>query len=105
MYHIIDLVLTQEVIYQRLGSTVELVCPIVKTTRAITWLGPSNYKHYAVGTEVVPAVSTQVTINETAIDKKSILLIHRFSKDKSGKYRCTDAVERREFNLLIKSKI
>ncbi|CAC5390334.1 unnamed protein product [Mytilus coruscus] len=97
-----DLVLTQDIIYERLGSTVELVCPII-TTRIITWLGPSNYQHYAVGTEVFPDVSTQVAISETAQDKKSILLIHRFSQDNSGKFRCTDGVDKKEFNLIIKN--
>ncbi|CAC5422324.1 unnamed protein product [Mytilus coruscus] len=97
-----DLVLTQEIIYKTLGSTVELVCPIVKTYQAINWLGPSNYQHYSVGTEVFPEVSTQVAVSETAADKKSILVIHSFSKENSGKYKCRDAVDKHEFILIVK---
>lgn len=92
-------------IYKSLGSTVELVCPIVTSSRAITWLGPSNFKLYAAGTDVSNEFSTQVEINETATDCKSILLIHRFTKDKSGKYRCSDTFNKSEFDLIIKSKI
>lgn len=96
--------LTQIVIYKRLNSTVKLVCPIIKSYRSITWLGPLHLKIYAVGTAVSQDVSTQVDINETA-DEKSILLIHRFTKDTSGKFRCSDAYDEKDFNLIIKSKI
>lgn len=95
--------LTQEIIYKTLGSTVELVCPIVNTSRPMTWFGPLNYKLYAVGMDVSQDVSTQVGINET--DEKSILLIHQFTEESSGKFRCSDFVDKREFNLKIKSKI
>lgn len=105
MNYISDLHITQEIIYKKLGSRVELVCPIVNTTRSITWLGPSNYQHYAVGTDVFPAVATQVTINETSPDKESVLLIHRLTRNRSGNYRCSDFVNNRDFNLIIKSKI
>lgn len=97
--------LNQVFIYKTLGSTVELVCPIVNTTRAITWFGPLNYKVYAVGTLLSTDVSTQVDIHETASDKKSVLLIHRFTKDKRGNFRCSNTFEEREFILMIKSKI
>ncbi|CAG2220641.1 unnamed protein product [Mytilus edulis] len=97
----VHLVLTQEIIYGTVGSTVELVCPIV-FSRDITWIGPPNYQEYAVGTEVFPEVSNQVAVSETAADKKSILLIHHFSKDNSGDYKCTDGIEKEEFNLIDK---
>ncbi|VDH90424.1 Hypothetical predicted protein [Mytilus galloprovincialis] len=97
----VHLVLTQEIIYRTVGSTVELVCPIV-SSRDITWLGPPNYQEYAVGTEIFPEVSNQVAVSETAADKKSILLIHHFSKDNSGDYKCTDGIDKKEFNLINK---
>ncbi|CAG2192576.1 unnamed protein product [Mytilus edulis] len=103
MNYITDLVLTEENIYKPLGSSVKMVCPIAKTTRRpITWQGPSNYRVYAVGTDVSYEFSSQVKINVT--DNKSILLIHRFTKDKSGKFRCSDTVSNRDFNVIIKSK-
>lgn len=105
MNYITDLVVTQNstCIYKSLGSSVKLVCPIVKTTRPITWQGPSKYKVYAVGTDVSNEFSLQVEINVT--DNKSILLIHRFTKDYSGQFRCSDTFNKREFNVVIKSKI
>lgn len=89
-------------IYKKLNSTVKVVCPIIKSDRSITWFGPIDLKLYAVGTEVSQEVSTQVDINETA-DEKSILVIYRFTE--SGKFRCSDAFDKREFNLIIKRKI
>ncbi|VDI14707.1 Hypothetical predicted protein [Mytilus galloprovincialis] len=93
-----DIVLTQVVIY---NSTVKLVCPIVKSFRSITWYGPLNYRIYSVGTEVAHDLSTQVGINETA-DEKSILLIHQFTEDTSGKFRCSDTNNEKDFSLIIK---
>lgn len=55
--------------------------------------------------DVSQDVSTQVDINETEADKKSILLIHRFTKEKSGKYKCSNFDDKRDFTLIIKSKI
>ncbi|XP_063427158.1 protein turtle homolog B-like [Mytilus trossulus] len=96
-----DLVLTKEIIYRTVGSTVELVCPII-SARAISWLGPPSYQEYAVGTDIFPEVSNQVAVSETAADKKSILLIHRFRKDNSGDYKCTDGIDKKEFSLINK---
>ncbi|CAC5409090.1 unnamed protein product [Mytilus coruscus] len=95
------LVLTKGIIYKTVGSKVKLVCPI-ETTRAITWVGPPKYKIYAIGTDVSSDVSTLLEINETATDKKSILFIHRFTEEISGEFRCSDGVNEREFNLVIK---
>lgn len=95
--------LTKEVIYKTLESKVKLICPI-ETTRYITWTGPPEYILYAVGTDVSSHVSTLVEIKETDTDKKSILIIHRFTEDISGEFKCSDGVNEREFNLVIKSK-
>ncbi|CAG2196316.1 unnamed protein product [Mytilus edulis] len=100
MNYITDLVETQEIIYKSLGSSVELVCPIVNTYRIITWLGPPNLSVYAVGTDVLTELSSQVDISESDIDKKSILLIKHFTKDKSGKFRCS-VFNRNPSNLVI----
>ncbi|VDI34016.1 Hypothetical predicted protein [Mytilus galloprovincialis] len=96
-----ELVLTKEVIYKSLESKVTLVCP-VETTRDITWTGPPEHTIYAIGTDVSPHVSTLVEIKETVPDKKSALFIHRFTEDISGEFRCSDGINEREFNLVIK---
>lgn len=105
MNYITDLVVTQESIYESLGSSVELVCPIINTTRAIIWLGPPNLRVYAVGKHVPTDLSSQVDISETDTNKRSILLIQHFNIDKSGKFMCSDSFYTREFDLIIKSKI
>ncbi|CAG2197049.1 unnamed protein product [Mytilus edulis] len=77
-----------------------MVCPI-ETTRDITWTGPPEYILYAVGTDVYSHVSTLVEI-KTDTDKKSVLIIHRFTEDISGEFRCGDGVNVTEFTLVIK---
>ncbi|VDI41440.1 Hypothetical predicted protein [Mytilus galloprovincialis] len=78
-----------------------MVCPI-ETTRDITWTGPPKYTLYAVGTDVYSHVSTLVEIKKTDTDKKSVLIIHRFTDDISGEFRCGDGVNVTEFTLVIK---
>ncbi|CAG2196322.1 unnamed protein product [Mytilus edulis] len=102
MNYITDLVVTQESIYESLESSVKLVCPIINTSRAITWFGPPNLKVYAVGKHVSTDLSSQVDISETDTDKRSILLIQHFNIDKSGKFICSDSFYTREFDLIIK---
>lgn len=95
--------LTKEIIYKPLESKVNLVCPI-ETTRDITWSGPPDFILYAVGTDVFSHVSSLVEIKKTDTDKKSVLIIHRFTEDISGEFRCSDGLNDTEFNLVIKSK-
>lgn len=103
MNQITDLVLTKEIIYKTLESKVNLVCPI-ETTQDITWSGPPEFILYAVGTDVSSRVSTLVEVKKTDTDKKSVLIIHRFTEDISGEFRCSGGLNIREFNLVIKSK-